>query len=345
MSYFIKPTYPDLNELNPSIYYKSWVDNIEIDDNYGSWNFNGDFYIYSNSFLPINSFYLNLKTYFASVLNIPLKWEKEYISKEILNTKNPAYNINQYSFNFMLDTKKSNLDENIQNNKNINFNFEPVFNQNIFNDYVITGLNNDVDRYIFINEVNKNIVNFNVQYSNFYEINNENGKINLNPYVNNSTELLTYGIDSFNNLEEPINSIINFKKNNIENIVLSNINFAVDYYIDNILKTLKFSINNQYLFGNDFSLKIDQNFYFNDETKTLELAIKEGYGGIFIPYNSKGNINCSFDIEFKNKIKRIEIKKPFSFIKNIKNNLINKTLIKTITIENLEDYINGNEII
>jgi hypothetical protein len=245
----------------------------------------------------------------------------------------------------MLDTKKSNLDENIQNNKNINFNFEPVFNQNIFNDYVITGLNNDVDRYIFINEVNKNIVNFNVQYSNFYEINNENGKINLNPYVNNSTELLTYGIDSFNNLEEPINSIINFKKNNIENIVLSNINFAVDYYIDNILKTLKFSINNQYLFGNDFSLKIDQNFYFNDETKTLELAIKEGYGGIFIPYNSNGNINCSFDIEFKNKIKRIEIKKPFSFIKNIKNNLINKTLIKTITIENLEDYINGNEII
>ncbi len=345
MSYFVKPTYPDLNESNPSIYYKSWIDNVLIDDNYGSWNITGYFYIYSNSFLPINAFYLNLKTYFSSVLNVPLKWEKEYVAKEIINTKNPAYNINQYSFDFILDTKKSNLDENIQNNKNINFNFEPIFNQNILTDYVITGLDNDVDRYIFINEVNKNTVDFNVVYSNFYEINNVNGNINLNPYINDSNDLLVYQTDDFIDIKNPINTIINFKKYDIENIILSQINYSIDYYIDNVLKSLKFSVSNKYLFGKDFSLNIDEKFHFNDETKTLELAIKDGYSGIFIPHISNGFINCSFNIEFKNKIKRVNIKKPFNFTENIKSNLINRTIIENTIIENLEDYINGNQII
>lgn len=323
MSYFIKPTYPSKEMSNPSILFKSWVTNVDVKDIYGNWNVIGDVYIFSNTYLPNYSFYLNFKTYFANVSNIALNWNQKIYTENISNSNDQAYVIDKFNFKFNLNINDSKIFDKWTKLQSIDLNFMPSFNQGIFNDYKIESSLEDKKK--FINQIDNTNMVKNILYKGSFDLNDTYQNIYFSPNQNNSKDLISISTNNFIDSNAPINSLINIKRFDKDLIKLvlgkADIKYKVE---DNETKELKINIDSCLLFKENDEIKINKSFYF-DEAKNILVEDINGHKGLFFTKPTIGIIKAEFILEYKQQVKKIYLERQFSFEFSF-NNLVKKNI-------------------
>ncbi len=328
MSYYIKPTYPELSTSKPSKLFHSWLGDYKVVDTYNSWSFEGDFYIYGNFYLPPNSFKLNFQTFFASVENINLVYKDKILSKSFDNQQ--AYIINQYCFKFDVYVANSSFFNSYITYKNINFSISPSFDNNILNSYTIQATQSDFDK--FNNEISSSINSSSFSFSNFYNLDETHSSLDLalkndDPAI---IDLYTYNLFS-NSL---INKLIKIRKNDEELLLITNQKITIKYRFKNETEFKEISLNlaDIYIYEREADLTINVPLVYDNLTKTL-IHDKYASNGIYFPLETIGIITYEFGIDYHNKIRNFRLERQFYFDKNLENDLNSLIDLSTYKID------------
>lgn len=311
MSYFIKNTYPEKNNIPSDIYFKGWVNNLSINEEYTNWNISGDFYIYSNSFLPNYSFYLNIQTYLFLIENIELNWYKNFVNEKIDQSSNDAYKIDMYKFNTNINLSKTELYNKEIINQSFEMNFNIVFNQGVFNDFKIEC--DEITRRNFIGQINQFQNTKILNYSNTYYLDEYTQQINFSLDKRKESSM-NIQVPNMSKLDTSINNLINIIKfsNNIFDI--NQIKINLEYKLNDSNKIYKFSekLKNLSYITKLFSVNINKSFEFDLVNNTFSLSNNK-LKGFFIPKISYGSLNVEFNVKYMNQLKRFILNREFSF--------------------------------
>jgi len=341
MSYFIKQTHPTLDTEIKSVYFHSWLKNLKIDDTFGNWNLNGDYYIYSNSELPQEfAFYLRCKTFFVEVKNIPLLWEENIIQKNISNSLEQAFKIDKYSFNFEINTNDITIFKQKLVDQALEFEFMPSFNNSILNDFKVTTSTNDLQK--FMNETRHNLETKIFKFTNFIELNNEINSIDFG-FENLESDLINIRTFDWLNLDSPIDNLFKLFKYSNKQMKIKNLIISINYKLNNLKEKLfENSFIDQTILENVFDYKC-KNIIFDSNLN--ELIFEHNSKPFWIPKIAKGIIEINFKLTYGSTIKNIQLKEDFSFLKNNLTNFEDSINVSESIYTNFETVILNENII
>lgn len=332
MSYYIKPTYPEGNNNASNVYFKSWIDNFKIIENYSNWTLTGDIYIYSNTYLPNYSFYMDIKTYLFQINNISLTWKEQFYNKMINNQKEQAFSIDKYVFRVDVNLNNSSIYNEEVINQTIPFSFAFSFNQNIFSDFDV--LYNENDRNQFINQINTYFINYDYIFSNTFILDDEINDFRINNYSDN---LISFNVPNFFMLSSPINKLLTITKNSMLKVNLRNIKLEMQYKLKETSEWFNYQETLKNIFFNDetYTLSLNNTYFYDESNNKITISLENQLPGIFIPKNTIGFINLEFELEYMNILRKVKFNRQFSFNEEYYNKCL-----RTILFSNLNESLN-----
>ncbi|MBQ6280358.1 MAG: hypothetical protein IJK72_02790 [Mycoplasma sp.] len=311
--YYLKKINHNPVNNNQYVYLSGCDGDITIYEN--KWEFDLNFYINHNLYLPPNSFLINYNTPFAQISDITIFVSQTAKFPDFVIDKTTC---NLYKAKFVIDTSSSDF----FNNKFINypFNFSTFFK---VNEEAINSANLENNPYeidTFMSEFNSLYLNNFIQYTNFYN-GDENQKLKIADqfHIENNNWYITHysNVEYILNEEtidcaNPISSLCSLQIDDFFTVVGYNISF--NYSIDNSpIKTLSVTIDDPQYCKNVFNLSYPYATSY-DESKKEVINIPGYQNGFYIPVAAIGYYTLTIQILTSRKYAVIKLTKPFNFV-------------------------------
>ncbi len=332
--YYLKKL--DYNPINNNqyVYLSGCNGDIKILEN--KWEFDLNFYLNNNLYLPPNSFLINYNTPFSQVSNLTIFYSQTSNFPDFVIDKNSC---SLYKVKFVIDTSSSEF----FNHKFINypFNFSTFFkvDEIIINSAELE--NNPFEIDTFMSEFNSLYLNNFIQYTNYYnQIENQKIKITDEFHIENNEWYETH----YSNVEyllndqtidctNPINFLCSINIDDSFTVVGYNISF--NYSIDNSsIKNLSITVNEPQYCTNTFSLDYPYATIYDESKKEVINTIDKN-SGFYIPVDAIGYYTITLEILTSRKYAVIKLTKPFNFNNSKENDYF---ICEDFWINNLSNF-------
>lgn len=306
--------------INKKYIYSEGIE-CNITQNFNIWYIDLDYFVIGNYYLPENIFMMdfsipNIKTENISLTqknHIPPFWINDYEYCKIYNI-NFEFDITDY-FNSGNNFDEIKIITNLRiNNEWLDKNEVNYYDQNTKNE--------------FLNELNCIHTEHLLNYSSTEEI--ENSAVSClnveyfldhdgNCYVNEDNKILCL-LNNLENIETPILNLAQIYVD--KQIMIKNISYKIDIEQLSNSKKQTLSIEEEKnIYTNNFNFCINSYSYYKLLDNELVLTNnKSDINGIFIPFESIGEINITMNYIVNNTLKTMKIKMKFSFANCIEKN-------------------------
>lgn len=313
---------------------------IDLRENY--WYLKLFLYSCNNFYLPPNSLLANLKLPYQTIKGITFNLSSGQDKKNKYKWEDEKY-CKVYEAICTIDISGNKyLKQNLQNAKiNCQFNFEidPEPISHISNNSI-----NQYDLDSLINETYEMEWDFNIYYSNIYQISTNNlvcdcrnlYKIDANKNVVEEKSIIKAIVDDYMHCQKPIIKLATIKSTIPFQIV--NITIKFFYQIDGNEKEYEFELRNFKSNPISYETEINCDFktLFNEQSNLITNSF-HGINGFYIPKFSSGFYQVNFNLSQNNNNVKFIITNPFHFITH---NNFPKIKITTTKFENLNTFTN-----
>ena len=310
--YYLKKL--DHNPINNNqyVYLSGCNGDIRILEN--KWEFDLNYYINSNLYLPPNTFLINYNTPFSQISDLTISYCQTSNFPEFVIDENSC---SLYKVKFVIDTSSSDF----FNHKFINypFNFSTFFkiDENVINQAKLENNSYEIDT--FMSEFNSLYSNNFIQYTNYYtDVENQKIKIADEFHIENNEWYETHYSTAKYLLNEesidctnPINFLCSIEIDDFFTVVGYNISF--NYSIDNSpIKNLSITVNDPQYCSNVFNLEYPYSTIYDESKKEVINTIGHE-NGFYIPVPAIGYYTITLQILTSRKYAVIKLTRPFNF--------------------------------
>ncbi|MGL4950287.1 MAG: hypothetical protein ACRC4M_00375 [Mycoplasma sp.] len=303
---------------------KNYIDlklnELKIDDGYHTLWVEGKYLIKSNSVLPNYSFFLDVRTDFGEVLNVPLYFNKQVEKVMIPNSSTIRYMVDEYSFNFNLNLKNSSLFTEYIKNYKLKFEFIPMFNQEVINDFNIKVSTQNLQS--FISDVNTSRDNRYVNYSNSFTISQGSNHLDFSVSPEDVQDMILVTVDKYDSTK-PYLEMLRFNQLKSKlNIISGNVTLTL---LDNLQsKPIDLEIKPKYVETFSHSLMLDEYVRYNPTTNDISISYENGLKGLYIPKDARVKIKLDLKIEYNRKLRTIVMDENITFNSGVVNSILGK---------------------